>query len=114
MDDLRAVAAKITADNSQYFLDRAEFLELCVENGEVATDVMRMMLVSKYGEVKVDWKVRVKCKVDNFHGLVYIPQLPGFGVGNAGSNISGTRAMQGIGSTNGGKYRCTVCGHIVV
>lgn len=113
IDDLRAIAAKTAAEHSQYFLDRTDFLEACTENGEMATDVLRMTLVIRQMELKVDWKPKVWCAVDPKHDLVYIPQLAGFGMGQMGFNGMSTMAMQGFGSKTGGKFKCVHCGHIV-
>ena len=79
-----------------------------MDDGEMATDVMRMMLVVRERQVPVDWKAKLKCNVDKGHELMFIPQMMGFGVGNVGQV-----SMQGFGRTTGGKYRCVVCGHIV-
>ena len=104
IDDLRAVAAKTAAENACYFLDRVDFLECCVENGEIGLDVLRMTLALRKIELRVNWKPTVECPANSKHPLLYIPHMMAFGAWNA-RNEGGTMAAA--------RYKCLECGNVV-
>ena len=91
-------------------LDRVDFLELCAENGEIATDVLKASLNLRMMDCGGG---RGRCKVNSKHDLVYVPLLAGFGVGSALAGGGSTRSMQGFGSNSGGRYKCVICGTYV-
>lgn len=108
MDDLRAVAVRTAAENLAYFLDRIEFLEICTENGEIATDILKASLNLRM--LHVGGTKRHSCKVDPSHDLVYIPALSAFGVRRSENQTTSGTSMHGFGTNIGGRYKCVSCG----
>lgn len=89
-DKLREVAMNTAGQHARELMEKEEFLALCKERGDIATDVLKASLNRKAQNPVFGGKLRARqCKIDANHDLEFVPSR-----GNGGRTS---------------KYRCSIC-----